>query len=270
MKLAEPTPGRSRPHGALVATLLVLPCIVLVLRLPMFPTAAWLNQALSLLSVPPRMQRHAEWVILVPLSAVVVSFFRLTLGVPVLSLFRPIVTAIGFRTIGIPLGLAFLVVVLGAVVAVKPLLHGERYYVRVPLLLSLTSIFLLLPMLIGTRWDLEIFREVSWFPSICLALLCDGFTRILNTQGLRAAMWPTVNMVISAVVIDLLASIPGALHLLLGYPEVLLLQAGLILFIARYLDFELFAGRNPFMPATPRHDAAQVPNPPAALRAAGE
>jgi uncharacterized protein with transglutaminase domain len=270
MKLAEPTPGPSRPHGALVAALLLVPCIVLVLRLPVFPTAPWLNQALSLSSVPPKMQRHAEFVILVPLSAVVVSFFRLTLGLPVLSFFRPIVTAIGFRTIGIPWGLAFLIVVLGGVVAVKPLLHGERYYVRVPLLLSLTSIFLVVPMLVGTRWNLEVFRQVSWFPSICLALICDGFTRILNTQGLRAAMWPTVNMVLSAVVIDLLASIPGALHLLLGYPEVLVLQGGLILLIARYLDFELFVDRNPFMLRTAKPDAAPLPQPPAALRVAGE
>lgn len=238
-----------RANGTLMlAFLLLAPAAIAVARLPQLPTSAWLNEALSLAALPRGMQRHAEFVLFVPLSAIVVSFFRLTLGLPVLSLFRPILTAIGFRVIGIPWGLAFLGAVLAAVALAKPLLRGAHYYVRVPLLLSMTAAFLVVPMLLDERWHLEMMRHFAYFPSICLALICEGFTKILNEKGLRAAMWPTINTVLSAIVIAVLADIPGVLHVLLGYPEVLLLQGAVIVSIDRFFAFQLFAGKNPFMP----------------------
>jgi hypothetical protein len=235
----------------LLLALLVVPAAMMIARLPLFPTSAWLNDVLSLSDLPVRMQRHAEFVLFIPLSAVVVCFFRLTLGLPVLSLFRPILTAVGFRIVGIPLGLAFLLAVLGTVVLIKPLLKEAHYYVRVPLVLSLTAACLVVPLLMYVWWHHETLRQVGYFPVISLALLCEAFTKILNEKGLRAAMWPTVNTIVVAIVITLLFGIPGALHVLLGYPEALFLQAGLILAIGRYLDLELFAGKDPFLPKAP-------------------
>jgi len=261
------------PHhksSRLLVALLVIPSVITIGRLPIFPTSRWLNEVVSLAGLPPGMQGHAEFVLFVPLSAVVVSFFRLTLGLPVLSLFRPILTAIGFRIIGIPWGLAFLAAVLGSVVLVKPLLKDAHYYVRVPLLLSLTAAFLVVPMVVDKRWHVEMFRHFARFPIICLALICEGFTKILNDKGLRAAMWPTVNMVAAAILITLLARIPGALHLLIGYPEVLFMQGGVILVISKYLDLQLFANRNPFMPKAPAAPAPPASPATANLRAVGE
>jgi 7 transmembrane helices usually fused to an inactive transglutaminase len=268
------TGDRSARHKSsrLLAALLLIPAAIFIGRLPALPTSRWLNEVLSLSALPPGMHRHAEFVLFVPLSAIVVSFFRLTLGLPVLSFFRPILTAIGFRIIGIPWGMAFLAAALSGVVLVKPLLKDAHYYVRVPLLLSLTAIFLVVPMLLHERWHLEMFRQFAYFPSICLALICEGFTKILNDKGLRAALWPTVNMIASAAVITLIADIPGVLNLLLGYPEVLLLQGGLIVAISKYLDLELFAERNPFMPKalSARAAAPSMPPPAVKLRSVGE
>jgi hypothetical protein len=232
----------------LLAVLLVAPAAIFVAKLPFLPTSAWLTQALSLADLSPRLQVHTEFVLFVPLSAVVVCFFRLTLGLPVLSLFRPILTALAFRIVGIPLGLAFLVAVLGAVVLVKPLLEDAHYYVRVPLVLSLAAAAVLVPLLMDRWWHAQALRHLAYFPVINLALVCESFTKILNQKGLRAAMWPTVNAVLAAIAIALLAAIPGALHVLLAYPEVLLLQAGIVLLIGKHLDLQLFADRNPFMP----------------------
>lgn len=229
----------------LLAGLVAVPSAILAARAPWFPTSRWLNEIFSLSNLSPAMERHAEFVLFVPLSAVVVAFFRLTLGVPVLSLFRPILTAIGFRLVGIGWGLVFLTAVLGTVVLVKPVLKGAHYYVRVPLLLSLTAAFLMVAMLIDARWHSAMFKQFAHFPIICLALICEGFTRILNEKGLRAALWPTLNMVLAAAVIALFAAIPGAMRFLMGYPEVLLLQCAAVIVIDRFFAYKLFDDRNP-------------------------
>jgi hypothetical protein len=232
----------------LLAALLVVPGLIILAKLPGVPGSLWMSQLFSVSEIPQHMQRHAEYILFVPLSAIVVCFFRLTLGLPVLSLFRPILTAIAFRIIGIPLGLAFLLVVLTVVVLIKPLIKDAHYYVRVPLLLSLVAAFLVVPL---RFWHVELLRRFAYFPIISLSLLCEGFTKILNDKGLRAAMWPTINTINAAIVITLLARIPGALHMLLRYPEVLFMQGGIILLIGKYLDLELFAGNNPFSTAAP-------------------
>ena len=228
----------------LLAALLLIPALIILAKLPGAPGSQWTNQVFSLSQLPQHMHRHAEYILFVPLSAVVVCFFRLTLGLPVLSLFRPILTAIAFRIIGIPLGLAFLLLVLSTVVLIKPLIKDAHYYVRVPLLLSLVAAFLVVPL---KFWHVELLRHFAYFPIISLSLLCEGFTKILNDKGLRAAMWPTINTINAAIVITLLVRPPGAMHLLLRFPEVLFMQGGIILLIGKYLDLELFKRKNPFV-----------------------
>jgi hypothetical protein len=250
------TPPREGP--ALLVALVAAPLLVALGKLPFLPTAPWLERAFTLADLSPRLQHHAEHMMFVPLSALVVCFFRLTLGVPVLSLFRPILTAVAFRVIGIPLGLAVLAVAMAGVVLVKPLLRRSHYYVRVPLVLSLAAAGLVVPLALDRWLHLEALREIAYFPLINLALMCEGFTKILNDKGLRAALWPTTGAVVSAVVIALLAAIPGALRLTLRFPEVLVLQAGLVLAIGRHLDLQLLAGWNPFLPR-PTPQAASAP-----------
>jgi 7 transmembrane helices usually fused to an inactive transglutaminase len=262
---ADPAPATARSAVPrlgkpwLLVALLALPAAVMVARLPVFPTSRWLNETFTLLDLPPRMHHHAEFVLFIPLSAIVVCFFRLTLGLPVLSLFRPILTAVGFQIVGIRLGLAFLLVVLAAVVAIKPLLKEAHYYVRVPLVLSLTAACLVVPLMMYAWWHVQTLRQVGYFPIISLALMCEAFTKILNDKGLRAAMWPTLNAIVAAIVITLLFGIPGVARLVLGCPEVLFLQGGVVLFIGRYLDLQLLAGRDPFLKGAPDATGARTP-----------
>jgi hypothetical protein len=156
-------------------------------------------------------------------------------------------------------------------VLIKPLLKQAHYYVRVPLVLSLTAACLVVPLVVYKWWHLQTLRQMAYFPIISLALLAEGFTKILNKKGLRAAMWPTINTVVAAIVITLLAGIPGAMHFLLDYPEVLFMQGGVTLMIGKYLDLRLFKDTNPFMPKAPAVGRVpQQPSPPAKLTLVGE
>jgi 7 transmembrane helices usually fused to an inactive transglutaminase len=250
----------ARARRWMFLVLLVIPCGIMLGKLSVFPTASAFSAWFSLTDLPKHIQPHVEYIIFVPLSAVVVSFFRLTLGVPVLSLFRPILVAIAFRIIGIPLGLAFLAVVLGTVLLLRPLLKGAHYYARVPLQLSLVAIFLVLPLIAGKWWHEDWLRHLAYFPIISLCLICEAFTKSLDRKGLAEAAWPTLNTILIGMIISLVASIHGALHLLLRFPELLVAQAGLVLLIGEYLHFEILKGKNLLVRQREAHKVASLPD----------
>jgi uncharacterized protein with transglutaminase domain len=243
-----PTASLVRTRRWLFAVLFVVPLSVMLGKMPIFPTAPFFNAWFSLVGIPAHMHKHVEFILFVPLSAVVVSFFRLTLGVPVLSLFRPILVAVAFRIMGIPLGLAFLSLVLSAVLLMRPLLRGAHYYSRVPVQLSVVAIFMVVPLFLGTFWHEEWLQQVAYFPVISLCLIGESFTKALDRKGLAAAVWPTANTVLIGMLISAVAGIPGALHLLLRFPELLILQPGVVLLLGEFLHLELLKGWSVFPP----------------------
>ena len=231
----------------LFAILLLLPLLVMAGKYPMFPTSAAFTSWFSLADLPKHVQTHAEYMLFVPLSAVIVAFFRLTLGIPVLSLFRPILTAIAFRVMGAPTGLVFLALVLGTIVVMRPLLKGRHYYARVPVLLSIVASFMVVPLMLARYSHGAWLEHLGYFPLISLALICEAFTKTLDEKGLAEAAWPTLNTVIVGMVINSIATFRGTLHLLLRFPELLFLQIGVVLLVERYMHFEIFEGKNPFL-----------------------
>ena len=233
--------------GWLFAILLLLPVLVMIGKYPLFPTSAAFTSWFSLADLPKHVQPHVEYMLFVPLSAVVVAFFRLTLGIPVLSLFRPILTAIAFRVMGVPTGLLFLALVLGTIVVMRPLLKGRHYYARVPVLLSIVASFMVVPLMLARYSHGLWLQHLAYFPLISLALICEAFTKTLDEKGLAEAAWPTLNTVLVGMVINWIATFHGTLHLLLRFPELLFLQIGAVFLIERYMHFEVFGGKNPFL-----------------------
>src|SRR5271169_346980 len=231
----------------LFGVLLLLPTLVMIGKYPLFPTSAAFTSWFSLADLPKHVQTHAEYMLFVPLSAVIVAFFRLTLGIPVLSLFRPILVAIAFRVMGVPTGLFFLALVLGRIVVMRPLLKGRHYYARVPVLLSIVASFMVLPLMLARYSHGMWLQHLAYFPLISLALICEAFTKTLDEKGLAEAAWPTLNTIIVGVVINYIANFHGTLHLLLRFPELLMLQIGVVFLIEKYLHLELLDCRNPFL-----------------------
>jgi 7 transmembrane helices usually fused to an inactive transglutaminase len=265
---AGPAPAGERADAAgdqtrfwMFVALCIAPAIMIVGKLHGSPAEEFLNRWFSLADLPERMKAHVEYVLFVPLSAVVVSFFRLTLGLPVLSLFRPILVAIAFRIMGIPMGLAFLALVLGVVIAIRPLIKSAHYYARVPILLSLVAAFMILPLIACKLWPEDWLRHLAYFPIISLSLICEAFTKKLDEGGFAEAAWPTTNTILIGVIITLLARIPGAFHLLLRFPELLLAQAGIVLLISESMHFELLGGKNPFLAGRKTVQTQSVPWP---------
>jgi len=242
----------------LLVALFALPLAIALAKLPPLPTAAVVGKFFSLADLPGHFHRTAEEVLLVSLGALVVVIFRLTFGLLVLGLFRPILMAMAFWIVGVPISLGFLLFALVVILLLRPLLQTDHNYARVGVMLSLAAALLFMPLMAGQWWDIAWLREIAFFPVVALCLTCESFAKVLDQDGIREATWRTVTTLVAAGIILALARLPGVLELFLRFPEMLLVQAGLILLINKHLAFRLFEEANPLAmePAQPIDAAA--------------
>jgi len=229
----------------LLLVLFGLPLLILLGKLPVAPTAALFTHVFTLADLPVRMHAHLEYVVLVPLSAVIVVLFRVTLGIPVFGLFRPILLAIAFRITGIELGLAFLGAVMAVIVLARPVLRvtGLHRYARESVTLGVVVLLMLITVAAGAEAHFNSALRVAGFPVISLCLISEHFAKALYGKGIRNALWRGSMTVLAGVVICLISQTPGLMRLLLRFPELLVAQIGCVVAVGEYLNWHLLQRR---------------------------
>ncbi|HUT29308.1 MAG TPA: 7TM domain-containing protein [Sedimentisphaerales bacterium] len=237
----------SEKHKLALRLLFIIPLLVIVGKLPLAPTAQWFTRFLSLTDVSQSMQSRLEYVLFVPLGAVLVVLFRLTLGIRVLGPFRSILLAVAFQRTGIPLGLIFLAMVIALIVSARPMLRDIRlpYFGRVSVTLSEVAVIIAITLVVGEWLGTDALVRVAYFPIFALCLTADGFAKTLSREGLRSALWRGAMTALVAVLIAFLSRNQAAKETLLRYPELLFVQIGCIVVIAKFFDFRLLSMLNP-------------------------
>ncbi|HWH39101.1 MAG TPA: 7TM domain-containing protein [Usitatibacter sp.] len=228
----------------LLVALFALPLGILLARGLALP--AHVASALSLQGLPPDLRTAAETLLVVPVGAFVAVLFRLTLGIEVLGVLEPIMIAVALQVVGIPQGLAFLAAVLVLVSALRSPLRPVRADARLAVVLSLATGLVFALLATGVIPDEAWTRAIAFFPVIALCLACEGFSRVLNQEGLLEAIWRTLMTVLAACATLALANTATVIDLLFSYPELLLVQTGLIVLISRHFSIRLF-GRLGFL-----------------------
>ena len=261
--------NQTLPSSPFLSALFALPLLLVLVKVSGAPGSELISKGLSAADLSPHLRQVAENILLIPLGAVVVVPVRLTLGLKVLGLFRPILLAMAFLAIGVPLGLAFLMPVLALVVTLRPLLRTDHNYARMAVLLSLVASFLMLPLIVGHSWHIAWLERLAGFPIIALCLTCESFAKVANAEGSREAVWRAITTVAAAIIIMAIANIRGAVELFLRFPELLLAQAGCVLLINKHLNLRLLDGFNPLVsrlspvePPPSCASAADHPSPP--------
>lgn len=237
------TDRKSPQRLSIAAALLLIPTLVTVMRSQDTGVADALNAGVTLAGITGPQHEHVQQILFVPLSAVVVALFRLTLGFRVLGLFRPILLALAFHATGIGPGLAFLALALAVITAVHPLLHGTHSFSRLVIVLTLVSTLLLVGGLVETQF-------VS-FPVVALCLTCETFATKLRYRGAAEALARTMATVLPALVIAAVAAVPGFFDWLLRHPEMLVAEVGAVLVIDGWLNLRLLTAAGHHVPWAP-------------------
>ncbi|MEZ4652566.1 MAG: 7TM domain-containing protein [Candidatus Eisenbacteria bacterium] len=233
----------------LVITLL-LPLIIIALKHSPLPFADALREGLSLGGSSHEVKGRVANVLLVPLGAAVVVFFRIALGIRVLGPFRSVLLAIAFQVTGIPLGLFFLSLVISVIVAMRRTIKRLRlpYFSRLSFTLSTVATIITVTLVAARAFDFAALGRAAYFPIVVLCLTADGFAKTLRREGTRSALWRGGMTALVAVLISGIARNAAVEQFLARYPELLLAEIGMIVVISYFLGFRLFAFLNPPIP----------------------
>jgi D-alanine-D-alanine ligase len=241
---------------ALLGLLIVIGCLPLIMALARVlalpgadvpPGAEWLrdlgrllNQSFTLRWVTVDDRPTVLYLLALPTGALLVAVARLTLGLRVLGL-RAILIAIGFQEIGFLASFGLMVVVVGAIVALRPSMRRIRLplYARLPVVLCVVATIMVGALLLGPWARSEAVFNVAFFPTIIMAMMAEGIAKTLANDDAVAAAWRAGSTIVLAVILALIGQTQVVASLALQFPELLVTELVAIVLIAELFDLRL-------------------------------
>jgi D-alanine-D-alanine ligase len=241
---------------ALLGLLIVVCCIPLIMALARVlalpgadvpPGGEWLrdlgrvlNQSFTLRWVTVDDRPTILYLLALPTGALLVAVARLTLGLRVLGL-RAILIAIGFQEIGFVASFGLMIVVVGAIVALRPSMRRIRLplYARLPVVLCVVATIMVGALLLGPWARSEAVFNVAFFPTIIMAMMAEGIAKTLANDDAVAAAWRAASTIVLAIILALIGKTQVVASLALQFPELLVTELVAIVLIAEFLDLRL-------------------------------
>lgn len=230
-----------------IAALVLISAASIVYKCTALPGSDIYAYTLSFDALPHDMRHRAVHLLVAPIGALVVVFFRLTLGIRVLGPFRSVLLAVAFEMTGIAVGLVAFSVVVFAIVALRPLYKRLRlaYFGRSAAMLASVAGILVFCMLGGLALGVSAIEHLAFFPVVVMTLTGEAFANTYRREGTKSAVWRTSMTALVGVVITLLTAPTTVRQALLYFPEITLLCLAGILVIGTSCKFRVLQAMNP-------------------------
>ena len=230
-------------HWALTGLMLIPAGAIALGRWHALPSANFLAHQLSLGATPPALQHSVKDILFVPIGALIVVIFRLTLGIRVLGPFRSILLAFAFLTTGVTVGIAFLTLTILILLLARPAIRALRlpYFGRVSVMISAVALVMILGTLSAGWLGSTSLRNVAHFPIVVLVLVGEKVALTIKREGLLSGISRATSTALVGVVVTAVASLPGLDRILLTHPELLLVEIWLIVAVSTLCSWRLLA-----------------------------
>ena len=199
-----------------------------------------LNQSFAFEWIPPTDRSTVLYILLLPTGALIVSLFRLTLGLRILG-FRAILIAIGFQEAGVVPSLLLLGFVVGLLLVIRPSMRRIRLplFSRISIILCLTAMVMASALLLAPIVRSEILWSVAFFPVIIVAMMAEGIARTVAKDNAVTAIWRASWTLMASVVFAFVSTRTSVRFGMIHFPELMLTQLICIVLISEYFDFRL-------------------------------
>jgi hypothetical protein len=206
--------------------------------------STWLQRLfahVSLYALPPAEGRLVEFLLLLPIAALIICLFRNIIGLNSFGTFAPALIGLAFRSLeSLPGILVFVSIVLIGW-GMRRIL--DRYHLlqvpRTAFMLSLVVIVLITGILAANYQDLAATRYVSLFPIIILTGMIERFWTLESEDGTTSSFKTLLGTMVIAASISLFVSIPAVINHMVKFPETLGLIMACQLLIGRYTGYRL-------------------------------
>jgi hypothetical protein len=196
---------------------------------------------LSLYALPPAEQRLVEFLLLLPIAALIVCVYRNVVGVLSFGTFAPALVGLAFRDLGgLPGILVFVAIVLLGWLMRRVL---DSYHLlqvpRMAFLLSLVVVVLIVAIVGANHQDLPATKYISVFPMVILTGMIERFWTLEAEDGTAASFRTLVGTLFIAATISLVLSLRAVVRHMFCFPETLGLIMAVQLLIGRYTGYRL-------------------------------
>lgn len=193
-------------------------------------------------SLPTEEQQFVHFMLLLPVAAVVVSVFRVVIGIPTYGMFAPALLGLIFRDLrALPWGLGTFVLTVLVGWGLRRAL--DRFHLllipRAGALLTLIVIFLSAVVVAAHRFGITLTGYVALFPLIILTHLVERFWTIEAEDGTAASFRTLLGTVVVVAAVSLVLSPDIIGRWLFRHPEGLLVVVAAQLLLGRYTGYRL-------------------------------
>jgi hypothetical protein len=215
---------------------------------------------LSLYALRPAEQRLVEYLLLLPIAALIVCIARNVVGLSSFGTFAPALLGLAFRDLGSLTGVGVFV----GIVLVGWILRRvlDQYHLlqvpRMAFLLSLVVVVLLAAIVAANYQEVPATRYISLFPLVILTGMIERFWTLEVEDGTASSFQTLLGTMVIAGSITLFLSLPAVVRHMFRFPETLGLVMAAQLLIGRYTGYrlsELFRFRDFVLPNHPWHVA---------------
>lgn len=206
------------------------------------PVSVAFWRAVSFSSLPGPEQHLVRFVLVLPLGAVVVSFFRVVVGTKSFGVFTPALLGLIFRdTRALPWGLGIFAgtVVVGWVFRKVLDRFGLLMVPRTAILLTMVCLFLVGVVIATSRVGVHITGYVALFPLVILTHMVERFWTVETEDGTKNAFKTLMGTVMVAVAVALTVGHDSVSRWLFRFPETLTAAVAALLVLGRYTGYRL-------------------------------
>jgi hypothetical protein len=195
----------------------------------------------SLYALPPAEQRLVEFLLLLPIAALLVCVFRNIIGMPSFGTFAPALVGLAFRDLGgVPGILVFLSIVLVGWLMRRVLDWYHLLQVpRMAFMLTLVVIMLIGSIVAANYQELPATRYIPVFPMVILTGMIERFWTMESEDGAGSSFRTLLGTLLIAGTISLTLSSHALVRHMLRFPETLGLIMAVQLLIGRYTGYRL-------------------------------
>lgn len=196
---------------------------------------------LSLDALPGPERRLAEFLLLLPIAALIVCIYRNVIGLRSFGTFAPALVGLAFRDLNSFPGVVVFISVVLLGWSMRRLL--DRYHLlqvpRSAVMLSLVVIVLVIGVVVANHKDLEATRYIPLFPIVILTGMIERFWTLEEEDGTLASLRTLLGTLLIAASIAVLVSWSVVINHLIRFPETLGIVMALQLLIGRYTGYRL-------------------------------
>ncbi|MEL7537261.1 MAG: UUP1 family membrane protein [Pseudomonadota bacterium] len=195
----------------------------------------------SVFGLPIKTQAVYAVLLTIPIGALVMVFLRNIVGLESFGTFLPVLVALAFRETQLLWGLILFTLLLSLGLTIRFLLERLRLLL-VPRLTAVLVIVVLLMLAISVlshRLGIESGLSVALFPMVIIAMAIERMSVLWEERGAGDAIKAAIGTLIVAALAYLVMGLDVVEHLVVTFPELLLVVLAIVLVIGRYTGFRL-------------------------------